>query len=352
MHSQQYGRSVHAIENGGFGMKYKGYLLKLFAIVSTMVVFCLVLLPMALVSFFQEEDTTAPPMKKGSVEVPAYINVYRHESGKTEAVPFEDYVKGVVAGEMPSSFEMEALKAQAVAARTYSVSKLIRSGTGGNPDHPSAPVCDDTHCQVYRSPEDLKKIKSAEWMNTGWPRIQEAVDSTSGQLMYYQESLVEQPLFHSSSGGKTENSEDVFVSALPYLRSVDSAYESAAPHHNEQVEIPLSEFKQKIKQAYPKNDPGSLNSDTVKVLERSDGGRVASIQVGNLTLKGREIRELFGLRSANFTISVGDSTVLITTDGYGHGVGMSQWGANGMAQAGYDYINILKHYYTGIEVYQ
>jgi len=186
-------------------------------------------------------------------------------------------------------------------------------------------------------------------MNTGWPRIQEAVDSTSGQLMYYQESLVEQPLFHSSSGGKTENSEDVFVSALPYLRSVDSAYESAAPHHDEQVEIPLSEFKQKIRQAYPKNDPGSLNSNTVKVLERSDGGRVASIQVGNLTLKGRDIRELFGLRSANFSISVGDSTVLITTDGYGHGVGMSQWSANGMAQAGYD-SSTFKAFYTGIEV--
>lgn len=335
-------------------MKYKRDLLMSFAIVSTMVVFCLVLLPFALVSFFHEDaQPIAPPMKKGSVDIPAYINVYRHASGKTEAVAFEDYVKGVVAGEMPSSFEMEALKAQAVAARTYSMSKLIRSGSGGNPDHPTAPVCDDTHCQVYRSPSDLSEIKSAEWMNTGWPRIQDAVDSTTGQLMYYQDALVEQPLFHSSSGGKTENSEDVFVSALPYLRSVDSsAYESAAPHQNEQVEISLSEFKKKIKQAYPKNDPGSLNSDTVKVLERSDGGRVAAIQVGNLTLKGREIREMFGLRSANFTVSVQSNTVLITTDGYGHGVGMSQWGANGMAQAGYQYIDILKHYYTGIEVYQ
>lgn len=334
-------------------MKHKGDLFKSFAIICTMVFFCLILLPFALVNFFDKEEApSSPPLKKGTIQIPAYINVYRHVSRKTEAIAFEDYVKGVVAGEMPSSFEMEALKAQAVAARTYSLSKIIRSGTGGNPDHPSAPICDDTHCQVYRSPADLKEIKSAEWMDTGWPKIQEAVDSTVGQLMYYQGALVEQPLFHSSSGGKTENSEDVFVSALPYLRSVDSSYEAAAPHQNEQVEIPLSEFKQKIKQAYPKNDLGSVNSDTIKVIERSDGGRVVSMSVGNLTLKGREIRERFGLRSANFNVSVQGNSVLFTTDGYGHGVGMSQWGANGMAQAGYNYIDILTHYYTGIEVYQ
>ncbi len=332
-------------------MKDKGDLLKPIAIVCSVVVFCLVLLPLTLVSIFQFEDQTELPTKKGSVPIPEYIKVYRHSSGKTETIAFEDYVKGVVAGEMPASFELEALKAQAVAARTYSLSKINRSGEGGNPDHPSAPVCDDTHCQVYRSPEELEKIKSAEWMATGWPKIQEAVESTRGQLMYYQDALVEQPLFHSSSGGKTENSEDVFVSALPYLKSVDSPYEAAAPHQDEQVEIALSEFCQKIKQSYPKKDPGIVNSSSLKVLERSAGGRVAAMQVGNLTLKGREIRDIFGLRSANFTVSVQGNTVLFTTDGYGHGVGMSQWGANGMAQAGYDYAAILKHYYTGIEVY-
>ncbi len=332
-------------------MKYKRDLIKSFAVIFSMVIFCLVLLPFALVKGFPEEQQTIPIPREGTISVPEYINVYRHASGKTESIDFEDYVKGVVAGEMPTSFEMEALKAQAVAARTYSLSKVIRSGDGGNPDHPSAPVCDDTHCQVYRSPEELKEIKSAEWMDTGWAKIQEAVDSTKGQLMYYQGALVEQPLFHSSSGGKTENSEDVFVSALPYLRSVDSPYETAAPHRNEQVEVSLSEFKQKIKQSYPNKNLGAVSSSTLKVLERSEGGRVASLQVGNLTLKGREVRDLLGLRSADFTASLQGNTVLFTTDGYGHGVGMSQYGANGMAQAGYKYTQILKHYYTGVEVY-
>lgn len=337
---------------GGFGMKYKGNLFKSFGLAGAMVVFCLILLPFTLVSLFQDTDQTVPPpVKKGSVSIPDTILVYRHTTGATETVPFEDYVKGVVAGEMPASFETEALKAQAVAARTYSLSKLVRSGGAGNPDHPSASVCDDTHCQVYRSPGELKQIKSAEWMDTGWLKIVSAVDSTKGQLMYYQGALVEQPLFHSSSGGKTENSEDVFVSALPYLRSVDSPYEVSAPHQNEQVEIPLSEFTQKIKQANPGKSLGTVNSETVRILERSAGGRVAAIQVGSLTLKGRDIRSIFGLRSANFIISIKGSTVLFTTEGYGHGVGMSQYGANGMAQAGYSYIDILTHYYTGVEIY-
>lgn len=332
-------------------MSFKGDLFKSFAITSLMVIFCLVILPSALVFLFHgEEEPVPPPVKKGTIPIPEYISVYRHASGKTESIAFEDYVKGVVAGEMPASFEMEALKAQAVAARTYSLSKVIRSGNGGNPDHPSAPVCDDIHCQVYRSPEELAKIKSAEWMATGWPKIQQAVDSTKGQLMYYQDALVEQPLFHSASGGKTENSEDVFVSALPYLRSVDSPYEAAAPHQGEQTEIPLSEFKRKIK-AFSGKDPGPVNSGTVSILKRSKGGRVAALKVGNVTLKGREIRDIFGLRSANFTVSVQGSTVLFTTEGYGHGVGMSQYGANGMAQAGYKYTDILTHFYTGVEVY-
>lgn len=332
-------------------MRYKGNILKPFAIICSLVIFCLILLPSVLIGFFHEERQQELIPKAGAIAVPEYIKVYRHLSGNTESIPFEEYVMGVVAGEMPSDFEIEALKAQAVAARTYSLSKIIRSGDSGNPNHPSAPVCDDVHCQVYRSPAELREIKSAEWMSSGWPRIKSAVDTTKGQLMYYQGELVEQPLFHSSSGGKTENSEDVFVSALPYLRSVDSIFEAAAPHHNEQSEISLSEFKNKIKRSYPDLDTKSVNSNSIKVLERSAGGRVAAMQSGNLTIKGREIRDIFGLRSANFSVSVNGNNVLFTTDGYGHGVGMSQWGANGMAQAGYKYIDILAHYYTGVEVY-
>ena len=170
-------------------------------------------------------------------EIPKKVTVWRTASHKTETVDFEDYVKGVVSSEMPSSFPLEALKAQSVAARTYSLGKIQKSQTGGNPkSHPKAPVCDSTHCQVYQNPSDLKSIKGTSWMEgkDGWKNICKAADATRGQLLYYQGELVQQALFHSSSGGKTENCQDVFAASVPYLVSVDSPYEYEATHHIEQ----------------------------------------------------------------------------------------------------------------------
>lgn len=310
-----------------------------------MVVFCLILVPSLFVLIMGGDRD---PLDSGE-GVKRSVTVFRHESGKTVTLDLEDYVAGVVAGEMPASFEPEALKAQAVAARTYALSKMVRASETGNPsEHPNAPLCDDTHCQVYRDEEELLLLKGKEWMAVGWIKIKEAVHATSGQVLYFEGGLVEQPLFHSASGGKTENSEDVFVSALPYLRSVDSIYEGTAPYQNESISISLSTFYSKLKDTYKAT---SLSPNSIKILSRSDGGRVEEIQVGDQVLSGRDIRELFGLRSANFTFAFdGNENIVFTTDGYGHGVGMSQWGANGMAQAGYNYQEILKHYYTGVTI--
>lgn len=335
---------------GRYPSKYTKYILQGIASVTLMVFFSLILLPLGIISVYPDHPIikeTTPIKKVANVK---YITVYRHATGKTEKINFEEYVKGVVAGEMPSTFEMEALKAQAVAARTYSLSKIIRSGDGGNPSHPSAPICDDTHCQVYRDVNELKSLKSEEWMKTGWSRIKKAVDSTRGEVMYYQGNLVEQPLFHSSSGGRTENSEDVFVSALPYLRSVDSPYETEAPHQKDMKSITLSEFAKKIKSSYSGKDFGNINKNTIKITQKSEGGRVEEIKIGKVTLAGRNIRDVVGLSSANFTVSFEGANIVFTTSGYGHGVGMSQYGANGMAKAGYGYQDILKHYYSGINI--
>ncbi len=289
-----------------------------------------------------EKSPTPLLVSKEDLLIPS-IQVYRSKTGKTESIPFEEYVMGVVACEMPSSFPMEALKAQAVAARTYSLSKLIRSAGAGNPTHPTAPVCDDTHCQVYKSPKELEKINSSEWMNSGWQRIEEAVNSTKSQLMFYEGALVEQALFHSSSGGKTQNSEDVFVAAVPYLRSVESPFESESPHTSTTKEIDLTKYAAKF-------DIASMNSDTVKVLKKSEGGVVEDLQLGSLYLTGKEARAMFALPSSNFDVAITENRLTFTTYGYGHGVGMSQWGASGMAKEGFDYKKILSHYYSGIEV--
>jgi len=196
----------------------------------------------------------------------------------------------------------------------------------------------------------LQQLKSDEWFETGWPRIIKAVDDTKGEMIYYHGELVSQALFHSSSGGKTENSEDVFVSAVPYLRSVDSPYENGV-HRDEQTVMSISSFTEALRKTFPSSQTGSVTSSNIKILSRNEGGSVDKIQVGNATFTGSDIRRALGLRSANFTLNLDGNSITITTNGFGHGVGMSQHGANGMAKEGYDYKEILSHYYSGTEIY-
>lgn len=286
------------------------------------------------------------------VELPKTVTVYRTETGTVDKLPFEEYVKGVVSCEMPAAFHLEALKAQAVAARTYSAAKVINSDSSGNPSkHPDAPLCDSTHCQVFKSEKELKKLKGDEWMKKDYLKICSAVDDTAGELLYYKGDLVQQALFHSSSGGATENCEDVFTAAVPYLVSVESPYEDAATHRNEKTTFSIDEFSSIIKSAYPDIYFGQITPNNIKILNRSSGNRVDNMQIGYGTLTGREVREALGLSSANFTVDISDGNIYFTSNGSGHGVGMSQYGADGMAREGYDYKKILSHYYSGTELY-
>lgn len=301
----------------------------------------------------------ASPSREGSqeaafelIDVPDTITIYRTEKNRAETIGFEDYVKGVVAGEMPASFHEEALKAQSVAARSYSLARVLRAEKDGNPaDHPQAPLCDTVHCQVYRSEDELEALKGKAWMKKDWKKICKAADETKGQLLYYQGQLVEQALFHSSSGGRTENAEDVFAAAVPYLVSVDSPYEEDATHQNEENAFSLEELTHKLQAAYPTISFGALTAGNIKIISRSKGGRVEKMQIGSGSLTGRQVREALGLPSANFTIDIRNGIVTFTSNGSGHGVGMSQYGANGMAKNGYDYKEILNHYYKGTAVY-
>lgn len=317
-------------------------------VITLAIVLCIIIIgiPLAIISVFNDENVVEEQSTSSQK-----VRVLITQTGEILEMDLETYIKGVVASEMPGEFELEALKAQAVAARTYAMSRMEMYADKGHPDHPTAPLCNGVHCQVYRSYEDIEALKSAEWMTQYWGKISEAVDETQGIIMTYQGELVNQPLFHSTSGGKTANSEDVFTTAVPYLRSVDSPYEEKAPHLQDTVSLSLDEFKSKTLSKY-KNVSIDLNhiQDSVEILERSSGGRVSKIKVANLILSGRDVRETLGLRSANFTIKVNNDMITFNTVGYGHGVGMSQWGANGMAEKGYDYIQILKHYYQGIEI--
>ncbi|WP_073147056.1 stage II sporulation protein D [Paramaledivibacter caminithermalis] len=307
-----------------------------------------IILPMVLIF----SCDIAPPnrQKEEPMAKEMMIRVYVKETKRIEEIELEEYVKGVVAGEMPGSFEIDALKAQAVAARTKAIHQKIKYGDKGNPAHLGAEVCNDVHCQVYKSLQQLEKIKSKDWIKNYWPKIEQAVEETRGLVITYDDKLID-PLYHSTSGGRTENSEDVFTTMAPYLRSVESPYEENSRHLEDEVVISVNEFITKINNSYKKCNLNKDNIlDSLKVLERSEGGRILKIRIGNDILSGRNIRELFGLKSANFKITILGDKMIFKTKGYGHGVGMSQYGANGMAKKGYTFEDILKHYYQGVEI--
>lgn len=286
------------------------------------------------------------------IETPKTIEVWRCDEEKNVEVDFEEYVACVVASEMPATFEAEALKAQSVAARTFAMAKI----------ETKSPICDSTHCQVYKTEKELIECHPEGWADDGWKKVQKACKATEGELLYYDGELVLHPLFFSSSGGQTENSEDVFVSAVPYLISVSSPYEENATHRDEEKSFTVKEFAAKVREAFPEKNFGTISSDKIKILSRTAGGRVEKMQVGEETLKGTEVRSALGLSSALFSISFKEGTgwkgssdsntqILFISNGSGHGVGMSQYGADGMAKEGADYKEILKHYYSGTEIY-
>ena len=241
----------------------------------------------------------------------------------------EEYIKGVVLAEMPPSFSLEALKAQAVAARTYTEKKFSAQNHMCN--NPS-------HCQAWTDPTS----------STYYDKISQAVNETKGEELTYLGEPIE-AFFHSSSGGKTESSENVWQSQKPYLVSVESPGEDEIMNEfHTSKEVSYKDVSEKIN-AY-KNQKvittEKLNGK-IKILSRTEGNRVKEIKVQDTILSGNEIRSIFELRSTNFDVEMKKQSIIFNVNGYGHGVGMSQWGAEAMARNGSNYKEILSHYYPG-----
>ncbi|MDD4089679.1 MAG: stage II sporulation protein D [Tissierellia bacterium] len=283
------------------------------------------------------------------VHEPKLIKVYNNKTNEVMVIDFEEYLKGVVASEMPAEFNTEALKAQVVSARTYLLYRL-KKYPDGQPEHSEAPVCTGIHCQAWSSNNELIQSHYDGWYEKYWSKIEGVVEATRGQVLTYDGKIIE-PLYHSTSGGRTENSEDVFSAAVPYLRSVESPYEGESPKLNSSVKITTSEFIDKIESVYGEMNMTESNLNEKIVLgEVSEGGKIKTLIIDNTEISGRDMRALFNLNSTNFSFIQSGNEIEILTTGYGHGVGMSQWGAEGMANKGYNYKEILKHYYTGVEI--
>ena len=248
---------------------------------------------------------------------------------------------------MPANFEKEALKAQAVTARTYLASKKLNRCTL----HEGIDICDSTHCQVYTSKEKRLEKWDADYANEYWNKIKEAVDETSGQVLSYEGELVLYPQFFSTSSGQTENSEDVYLGEIPYLRSVASTGEESAPKYTSDKTLKISDFVYLLNSNFTNLNVTVENiKNNFNIKSSSAAGGVIKLNINNVEIRGVDFRKALSLNSTNFTYEFNGDYITFHCKGYGHGVGMSQWGANAMAKNGSNYEEILKHYYTGVEI--
>lgn len=292
-----------------------------------------------------------PQTQTTSAALSRIIKVYNSKTAKVEEHDFEDYMVGVLAGEMPASYESEALKAQAVAGRSYILDRMENyRKNGAPPEHKGADICtDSTHCKAWISTADACGKWGANWEKQYLPKLQAAVRETRGEYMVYEGQTVK-AFFYSTSSGKTETAHDVWGGEnYPYLQSVESVGDLSAPDFETAVTVTKEDFMNKLQNSNPSVAISEPLSTMIGAEERTEGGSVAAITLGGQRFKGTEIRTLFHLRSANFTVQAEENAVIFHVKGYGHGVGMSQYGANYMAKQGKSYKEILQHYYTGID---
>ena len=275
----------------------------------------------------EENDKTEEKQVKETIE--NVITLYR-SNGEILNLTINEYLIGAVAGEMPASFNIEALKAQAVVSRTYLLKRIKNNNI----------IIDSTMQQVYKDNNELKNM----WKNDFdkyYSKIKKAVLDTDKIAIYYNGDYID-ALYHSTSNGYTLNSENVWSNAISYLKSVENKWDLNASSYlkntNKDIAYVLSLF-------------GIDDINKIQIVSRDDTNHVKEIKVGDKIYKGTTFRSLLKLRSTDFDIMVNDNSVVFITRGFGHGVGMSQYGANGMANEGYNYIDILNHYYTNVSIY-
>ncbi len=297
-----------------------------------LICFLMILIPYIMVNYFMRIDPVRFEYNKHDQK----IKVKREKTGEILELYFEDYIVGVLSGEMPANFEIEALKAQAVAARSYALKKMMSNKAE------AYDVVDTVANQVYLDEGELKE-KWKENYAKNLNKIKKAVLETKGEYISYHGEVIE-AFFFSTSTGKTENSEEVFSSARPYLKSVDSLWDAeVSPVFQVENELSLSDFYTKLSLPYQEKL-------SIEITKQTSTGRIKKLKINGQEREASEVYQKLNLRSTFFTITQVGSNVHITTKGYGHGVGMSQYGAQGMAKKGYHYQDIIKHYYQGVEI--
>lgn len=310
---------------------------------SVLIMFILVIPTIVVLPFGsseQEGTVGAKEIKEETVETASSsfaVEVKRTATETVENIPLEDYIAGVIAAEMPAEFELEALKAQALAARTYTVNHLLHGEKNNEYD-----VTDTVQHQVYKSDAELLKQWGSEYQEK-MNKIKEAVNATKGKILTYQDAPITAAFF-STSNGYTENSEDYWDNELPYLRSVKSPWDKDSPKFLNQDTFTIEEVETALGITLPKDKQAFIEES------RTESGRVKEIGIEGNSFSGREVREKLNLKSSDFSIKQNNGHFVFTTEGYGHGIGMSQYGANFMAKEGKTYEDIVRHYYKDVEI--
>ena len=292
---------------------------------------CIVLIiPLLITKIIKKEKTQE---KKYKLEKNIEVRLKRESKNKIEKIPIEKYLIGVLAGEMPVSYDIEALKAQAVAARTYTINKIEQN------KEKDYDLVDTTNDQVYKDEAELKEVWKEKY-EQNVKKIKQALKQTKGEYMIYEGKPIH-AFFFSTSSGATENCKDVFGENLPYLVSVSSIWDENSPSYNGELTLTKTEFCEKLQ----------VNCDNLNInIERNATNSIKQISINDKIIKGTDLRFKLGLKSTNLEIEQKENDIIIKSKGYGHGVGMSQYGAKELANNGYKYDEILKYYYRGIEI--
>ncbi len=322
---------------------------KIVVVTCMLVVIMVVILPTLIISsingIHSQPENHNNTLKDENIK----INIYFHKEKKIRAMNLEEYIVGVVAAEMPAEFEREALKAQAVAARTYAVKHMLLFGGSGAPDCPDADISTDYgQGQAWLSQEQLKE----RWGNHYGQyieKINQAVAETKNQAITYDGEVIN-AVFHSTSGERTASAKEVWGFDYPYLISVPCPWDQSSPRYQERKEFSLAEIEKKLGAETQVVAAAQNGSGLFQVVDTTDSGRVGQIRIGSKVLSGQIVREKLDLRSTHFRIEMQDGKMIVDTIGYGHGVGLCQYGANGMAKAGKDYRQIISTYYTGVVI--
>ncbi len=325
---------------------------KIFIYVLLFILICF-LIPILFVNKKEIKETASIENEENNENIEQYdygkydkIKLLHSTTGEVEEMDLDTYLLGVVSSEMPANFEEEALKAQAIVARTYTIYRIINGSK-----HKDADICDDSKCcQAWITKEDRLNKWNEEERESNWAKIEEAVNSTKGEIIVYEGKPIN-AFFHSNSGGITDTANSVWGgSDYPYLQAVETSGEDAYTQYSSEITVSKEEFISKIKEYHSDFQINFNEENQIEVLEYTEGGRIKTIKIGNLNLSGVEVRTIFGLKSAKFEVNIEGENIKFSVIGYGHGVGMSQTGADGMAKQGKNCEEIIKHYYTGVEI--